>query len=85
MNHEMNSTEQRLSFWQRVLPHPLLTLVLVLLWLALVNEYSHGSLVLAILLGVAIPIYTSNFWPDRPIIRSPFRALCSSQSSVGTS
>ncbi len=75
MNHEVSVNEDIIPFFQRWLPHPLLTLVLVLLWMALVNEYSHGSLLLAMLLGIAIPIYTSNFWPDRPMIRSPFRAL----------
>lgn len=75
MSFESSEKEQSITTMQRWLPHPLLTLVLVLLWLALVNEYSHGNLLLAVTLGIAIPIYTSNFWPDRPLIRSPFRAI----------
>ncbi len=51
MNHEASVNEDIIPFFQRWLPHPLLTLVLVLLWMALVNEYSHGSLLLAIYLA----------------------------------
>ena len=36
---------------RRLFPHPGLTLVLILVWLGLVNEFRWGSLVFAILLG----------------------------------
>jgi len=58
------------SFLQRWLPHPLLTLVLVILWMALLNDFSTGGLVVGAVLGVIIPIITSHFWPDRPPIRA---------------
>ncbi len=69
------SPAEPISFGQRWLPHPLLTFVLVLLWMALLNEYSHGGLLVALVLGISIPIYTSNFWPGRPVIRSPLKAV----------
>ncbi len=63
------------SLFQRWLPHPLLTILLVLLWLALTNFYSFANWVGAFFLGMLIPIYTTEFWPGRPKIRSPLKAL----------
>lgn len=66
---------RRRSFLQRWLPHPLLTFVLVLLWMALLNSFTVGGLLMGILLGMLIPIYTAHFWPERPVVRSPHKAL----------
>jgi multicomponent K+:H+ antiporter subunit E len=66
---------RKLTYWERWLPHPLLTLVLIALWLALSNEFSIAVLLVGVVLGMVIPIYTANFWPDRPTIRSPLRAI----------
>jgi multicomponent K+:H+ antiporter subunit E len=60
---------------RRALPHPLLTLTLLLVWLALVNEVSAGSIVMGLVLGVLLPIATRPFWPDRPVLRGPLRVL----------
>ncbi len=57
------------------IPHPLLTLVLILLWLALQNSFSPGNIVVAIVLGMTISLFTSNFWPDRPRIARPLLAI----------
>ena len=54
---------------RRLLPHPLLSLSLTLLWLLLVNEFSAGALVLGALLGWLIPFATSRFWPEQIRIR----------------
>jgi len=51
---------------RRLLPHPHMSLTLVLVWLLLVNEISPGQLLLGALLGWLIPLVTSNFWPERP-------------------
>lgn len=56
---------------RRLLPHPLLTVVLTLLWLLLVNRVSSGHLVLGVLLGWLIPFATSRFWPEHIRIRHP--------------
>src|SRR5690554_6320656 len=53
------------GFLQRWLPHPILTTVLVLLWMALLGSFTIGGLLFGILLGVLIPIGTAQFWPGR--------------------
>lgn len=68
------SSENR-SYLQRLIPHPLLTLALVLLWMALLNSFTAGGLLVGTVLGMLIPIYTANFWPERPPVRSPYLAL----------
>jgi len=60
---------------RRLLPHPLLTVSLVLIWLLLVNQLSAGQLLLGILLGLAVPLYTSRFWPDKVHVRRPLLLL----------
>lgn len=55
---------------RRLFPHPLLTLALIAIWMLLVNKLALGSLVLATLLGIAIPLITEAYWPNRPRIRN---------------
>lgn len=55
---------------KRLMPHPLLTLLIVVVWV-LLNGVSWGAAVLGTILGIAIPKLTSPYWPDRPRIRSP--------------
>jgi multicomponent K+:H+ antiporter subunit E len=59
----------------RVLPHPVLSFTLVLIWVALVNEVTAGSLVTGALVGLVVPLLTSTFWPERPRLRRPHRVL----------
>lgn len=54
------------TFGSRILPHPILSMFLVVVWLLLVNSFSLGSLVFAAILGLLIPIVTAAYWPDRP-------------------
>ncbi len=56
---------------RRLVPHPILTVVIAAVWLALVNQVSVGHLVLGAVLGLAIPWFTSAYWPDRPIVKRP--------------
>ena len=58
-----------------LLPHPILTPVLALVWMLLANSFSPGNLILGLLLGWAIPIFTLRFWPERVHIRHPLRLL----------
>lgn len=51
---------------KRLLPHPALTVTLILVWVLLSNELSVGGVVLGVIVGVVIPIITGPFWPDRP-------------------
>jgi multicomponent K+:H+ antiporter subunit E len=54
---------------QRLLPHPVLSATLVLFWLLLANDVTVGGIVLAIAIGVIVPIVTAPYWPDRPRLR----------------
>ena len=56
---------------RRILPHPVLTLLLALVWMLLENAWSAGVLVFGLFLGIVIPIVTSAYWPNRPRIRRP--------------
>jgi multicomponent K+:H+ antiporter subunit E len=56
-------------------PHPYLTLLLILVWLALMNSVSLGGIVFGTILGVIIPYLTAIYWPDRPKIKSPLKAI----------
>lgn len=51
------------------LPHPILTVVLVLVWILLQNSFSLAHLVLGLVLGIVIPRLTNGLWPARPRIR----------------
>lgn len=60
---------------KRLLPHPLLSLTLAVLWLLLVNRLDAGHVLLGALLGWLIPFAASPFWPERIRIRRPFVLL----------
>jgi multicomponent K+:H+ antiporter subunit E len=59
----------------RLFPHPILSVVITLVWVLLVNEISAGAVALGIVLGWAIPKLTSPYWPDRPRIRRPLSVM----------
>ncbi len=59
----------------RLLPHPLLTPILTVIWLLLNNSLAPGHLVLGLLLGWAIPWFTLRFWPERVRMRRPLTLL----------
>lgn len=54
------------GFLRRLLPHPLLTLLLALVWVILQNEVTAGMVVFGLILGIIIPAVTAVWWPDRP-------------------
>ncbi|MGR3759757.1 Na+/H+ antiporter subunit E [Roseobacteraceae bacterium NS-SX3] len=58
---------------RRLLPHPILTLLLTLTWLLLVNGWSLNSLVFGFLLGLLIPFLTQPYWPNQPKLRYPLK------------
>lgn len=58
---------------RRLIPHPFLSLTLVLVWLALVNTLTVGHLIIGTVLGLFIPMLTAPYWPDRPRIARPFK------------
>lgn len=55
---------------RKILPHPFLTLTLIVVWQMLVNKLTLGNLLLGTILGLIIPIITSPYWPNRPRLSS---------------
>lgn len=49
-----------------LLPHPVLTLLLTIVWILLQNQVSAGMVVFGLILGIIIPKMTAAWWPDRP-------------------
>ncbi len=49
-----------------LLPHPLLTLILAVVWMLLQNDVTAGIVVFGVILGIIIPWMTSIWWPDTP-------------------
>ena len=60
--------------FKSLVPHPLLTLLILVVWI-LLNGVSWGAGVLGLVLGIAIPRLTSAYWPDRPRIGSPLTII----------
>lgn len=59
---------------RRLFPHPLLSLLLTIVWLMLVNKVTLGNLLLGGVLGIVVPLITAPYWPDRASIRNPIAA-----------
>ncbi|MEL6647984.1 MAG: Na+/H+ antiporter subunit E [Pseudomonadota bacterium] len=62
-----------MPFLRRVFPHPLLTVLMTLVWCLLVNRPSSGAIAFGLLLGIIIPVMTAAYWPERPPITRPWR------------
>ncbi|PKP64574.1 MAG: Na+/H+ antiporter subunit E [Alphaproteobacteria bacterium HGW-Alphaproteobacteria-7] len=53
----------------RLLPHPGLSVLLVVMWMVMVGDLTFGTLFLGLVLGFAIPLFTAPWWPGRPKVR----------------
>lgn len=61
----------------RLLPHPGLSALLVVMWVVMVNEVSFGALFLGLVMGITVPLLTAPWWPGRPHVRYlPALAYC---------
>lgn len=60
---------------RRLLPHPLLSLLLLAAWLCLNNTLAPGQVLLGSALAVAIPVFTRRFWPEPRLIHRPGRLV----------
>ncbi|QTD46778.1 Na+/H+ antiporter subunit E [Ottowia testudinis] len=60
---------------KRLLPAPLLTAALIVMWLVLNRSVSPGQIMLAVLFGVAAPALLAPLRPARPRIRRPLVVL----------
>lgn len=56
---------------QQLLPHPLLTPILTVIWLLLANSLAPGQIVLGLFLGWLLPKLTLQFWPESVKIYKP--------------
>ena len=56
-----------------LLPHPLLSLTLLFVWLGLVNKVTLGNVILGTGFGIVIPMLTAAYWPDRPRLGRPLK------------
>lgn len=57
---------------RRLVPHPLLSASLFVLWLLLVNTVTPGQVALAAAFALAVPAFTRPFWPEAQPVRRPF-------------
>lgn len=53
------------------LPIPLLSLLLLVVWLLMVRSLAFGHLLLGSALAVAIPLFTYRFWDVQPRVKRP--------------
>lgn len=60
---------------RRWLPHPLLTAILAVVWSLLANSLAPGQMLLGLLLGWAIPLFSRRFWPGPVPLRRPLTLL----------
>tara|TARA_B100000749_G_scaffold65262_1_gene48514 strand:- start:878 stop:1381 length:504 start_codon:yes stop_codon:yes gene_type:complete len=56
---------------KRWLPHPWLSLFLVVVWQLIMNDLSAGTLIMGFVLALGIPLLTDVFWPQPPTLRRP--------------
>jgi multicomponent K+:H+ antiporter subunit E len=54
---------------KRLLPHPALSAMLLIVWLLMANRVFVGGIVLGGALALALPKFTQPFWPRRPRMR----------------
>ncbi|UZK66331.1 Na+/H+ antiporter subunit E [Sphingomonas sp. M1-B02] len=60
---------------RRLIPHPALSVLLAIVWLLMANSITVGGIVLGLIFGILLPIFTAPFWPDRPRVRFGLAAL----------
>lgn len=63
------------ALWERLLPRPILTASLIVLWLLLNNSLSVGQILLAILIGLMVPPLLGPRDPAPLTVKRPFALL----------
>jgi multicomponent K+:H+ antiporter subunit E len=56
---------------EQILPHPILSGTLAVVWTLLVNDFSSGTIALGVLIGLAVPKLLAAYWPNRPKVGNP--------------
>ncbi len=64
-----------MTLLRRLFPHPLLTLLLTIVWLLLVNRFSWNSVLFGFFLGVLIPFVIRPYWPNMAPMRGPLKIV----------
>lgn len=54
---------------RRLLPHPALSAMLLIVWLLMANRVTLGGIVLGGFFALVLPKFTEPFWPARPRVR----------------
>ena len=60
---------------KKILPHPILSLTLWVIWLLLNNTVAPGHMVLGAILAIVIPLLTASFWEEKVCISHPLTLL----------
>lgn len=60
---------------KRWLPHPFISITILGVWLLLVNSIAAGQILMGMLLGWLIPLFSRGFWAKLPRIHRPFTLL----------
>jgi multicomponent K+:H+ antiporter subunit E len=53
----------------RLIPHPGLSALLVIVWMVMVGDLTFAALFLAAVVAIAVPLFTAPWWPGRPKLR----------------
>ncbi|WP_343293498.1 Na+/H+ antiporter subunit E [Vandammella animalimorsus] len=61
--------------FQLLFPSPLLSLLLMVLWLVMTQSYTRGNALLALVLGLVIPVFSANLRPRSKRMRHPLTVL----------
>jgi len=54
---------------RRLFPHPVLSILIVIVWMLLLNAITVGGLLVGLAVATVVPLLTGPFWPNRPEIR----------------
>jgi multicomponent K+:H+ antiporter subunit E len=58
-----------------LVPYPILSFVVLLLWLALARDITLGQSLLGVAMALGIPRLTARFWPDPPMTVRPLSGI----------
>jgi multicomponent K+:H+ antiporter subunit E len=56
---------------KRIIPHPILSVVLLITWLLLNNTVAPGHIVLGLILSIIIPWFSASFWQEKVCPKKP--------------
>ena len=59
----------------RLVPHPHLSVLLALVWILLVNDFSPGTLLFGVAVGILVPLMTSVYWSRPTRINAPLMVI----------